>query len=106
MGGYNTFCEILSADKPAIIVPRTVPRLEQRIRAERMSALGYVGMLADDHGRDPAVMAAAIHTLPDRPPPSATDIPGALDGFPTINRIVDGWSHARLRRRWQLIPTG
>jgi predicted glycosyltransferase len=106
MGGYNTFCEILSADKPAIIVPRTVPRLEQRIRAERMSALGYVGMLSDDNGRDPAVMAAAIHTLPDRRPPSAIDIPGALDGFATINGIVDGWSHTRLRRRWQLIPTG
>lgn len=106
MGGYNTFCEILSADKPAIIVPRTVPRLEQRIRAERMSALGYVGMLSDDNGRDPAVMAAAIHTLPDRPPPSAIDVPGALDGFATINGIVDGWSQARLRRRWQLIPTG
>jgi predicted glycosyltransferase len=28
MGGYNTFCEILSFDKPALIVPRTTPRLE------------------------------------------------------------------------------
>ncbi|MEM9737095.1 MAG: glycosyltransferase, partial [Pseudomonadota bacterium] len=26
MGGYNTFCEILSMDKPAIICPRTAPR--------------------------------------------------------------------------------
>ena len=23
MGGYNTYCEILSFDKPALIVPRT-----------------------------------------------------------------------------------
>ena len=29
MGGYNTFCEILSFDKRAIIVPRTAPRMEQ-----------------------------------------------------------------------------
>ena len=35
MGGYNTFCEILSFDKRALIVPRTVPRLEQYIRAAR-----------------------------------------------------------------------
>ena len=35
MGGYNTFCEILSFDKPALIVPRVKPRLEQAIRAER-----------------------------------------------------------------------
>ena len=33
MGGYNTFCEILSFDKRALIVPRTRPRLEQYIRA-------------------------------------------------------------------------
>jgi predicted glycosyltransferase len=30
MGGYNTFCEILSLDKPGLIVPRRTPRLEQR----------------------------------------------------------------------------
>ena len=33
MGGYNTYCEILSFDKPALIVPRMRPRLEQLIRA-------------------------------------------------------------------------
>src|SRR5690606_34562403 len=29
MGGYNTFCEIVSFDKPALIIPRTRPRMEQ-----------------------------------------------------------------------------
>src|SRR4029079_11662367 len=33
MGGYNTFCEILSLDKRALIVPRTRPRLGQQHRA-------------------------------------------------------------------------
>ena len=42
MGGYNTFCEILSFDKRAIIVPRTAPRLEQYIRASRAQDLGLV----------------------------------------------------------------
>ena len=32
MGGYNTFCEVLSFDKPALIVPRVKPRLEQAHR--------------------------------------------------------------------------
>jgi len=41
MGGYNTFCEILSFDKPALIVPRTAPRLEQYIRAQRAAELGW-----------------------------------------------------------------
>lgn len=95
MGGYNTFCEILSADKPALIVPRTVPRLEQWIRAERMSRLGLVQMLPDDSRRDPAVMAGAVRGLRDAPPPSHVNIPGSLDGFGTINAIVDEWLSER-----------
>ena len=42
MGGYNTFCEILSFDKRALIVPRTAPRMEQYIRAARAQELGLV----------------------------------------------------------------
>ena len=52
MGGYNTFCEILSFDKKALIVPRMVPRLEQFIRASRAQELGLVSMLPDDGIRD------------------------------------------------------
>jgi predicted glycosyltransferase len=36
MGGYNTICEILSADKPAVIVPRIKPSQEQLMRCQRM----------------------------------------------------------------------
>jgi predicted glycosyltransferase len=91
MGGYNTFCEILAADKPALIVPRTVPRLEQFIRADRMSELGLVSMLVDDEQRSVKAMADAIWRLPYQAPPSSVDLPGYLDGFETINGIVDGW---------------
>jgi predicted glycosyltransferase len=91
MGGYNTFCEILAADKPALIVPRTVPRLEQFIRADRMSKLGVVSMLVDDDDRSITAMADAICRLPDQASPSSVDLPGYLDGFQNINRIVDGW---------------
>ena len=45
MGGYNTFCEILSFDKRAIIVPRTQPRLEQFIRARAARNIGLIEML-------------------------------------------------------------
>ena len=33
MGGYNTVCEILTQERPALIVPREAPRKEQLIRA-------------------------------------------------------------------------
>ncbi len=67
MGGYNTFCEILSFGKPALLVPRTTPRLEQYLRAERAQRLGLVRMLPDDGTRAPALMAAALRALPAMP---------------------------------------
>ena len=45
MGGYNTVCEVISFDKPALLVPRVVPRREQFIRAERLKNLGIVDLL-------------------------------------------------------------
>ena len=59
MGGYNTFCEILSFDKKALIVPRTRPRLEQFIRAQSARQQKLAEMLPDDGRRDPATMATA-----------------------------------------------
>ena len=35
MGGYNTMCEIVSARRPSLILPRSTPRQEQAIRARR-----------------------------------------------------------------------
>lgn len=90
MGGYNTFCEILSYDKPALIVPRSRPRLEQKIRAERMQELGLVRMLEDDGNRHPARMAQAIRALPGQTRPSSISVPGLLSGFEKINQMVDG----------------
>src|SRR5277367_1960783 len=78
MGGYNTFCEILSFDKPALILPRTVPRLEQYIRARRAAELGLVAMLSDEDARDPVKMAAALLQLTQQAPPSSVVIPGLL----------------------------
>lgn len=93
MGGYNTFCEILSFDKPALIVPRVRPRLEQAIRAGRADELNLVDVLYDrsqtgEGERDPRVMAAALHALPRRPPPSQAFVPDLLDGLPAISRAL------------------
>jgi predicted glycosyltransferase len=42
MGGYNSVCEIMSTDVPALIVPRTLARAEQRIRADSLAHAGFV----------------------------------------------------------------
>jgi len=91
MGGYNTFCEILSFDKPALIVPRVLPRREQWIRAHRAMELGIVEMLEPDAADDPRQMAAALHRLPSRPKPSRTSYRPALDGLATICEFVGAY---------------
>jgi predicted glycosyltransferase len=91
MGGYNTFCEILSADRPALIVPRTKPRMEQTIRAERMAKAGIVKWLSDEEGRDPMKMARMIRRLPNVPPPSAARDAQGFDGYTNLKAIMDGW---------------
>ena len=82
MGGYNTFCEVLSFDKRAVIVPRTVPRLEQWIRASRAEALGLVTMLDETRdGMTPEAMIAAIRRLPRQSLPSQALSDGLLRGL-------------------------
>ncbi len=86
MGGYNTFCEILSMDRPAVIAPRTRPRREQLIRAAAAERLGLVRMILPERdGRGPAAMARAIRGLAAQPRPSEVRLPGLLDG---VERVV------------------
>src|SRR6476646_276235 len=91
MGGYNTFCEVISLDKRALIVPRTEPRLEQYIRASRAAKLGLVSMLEADRTSDPAVMAAALRALPRQNRPSDVVVPGLLEGLKNVSRLVAPW---------------
>ncbi len=101
MGGYNTFCEILSLDKPALIVPRKSPRLEQAIRASCAERLGLVhqldGLDAPDKAHDPMEMARAIHALQTQPRPSEAIVPGLLDGLDRIQAITKPWLEAARR---------
>ncbi|MBK8175447.1 MAG: hypothetical protein IPK66_09380 [Rhodospirillales bacterium] len=91
MGGYNTFCEILSFDKPSLIVPRTEPRLEQFIRASRAQALGLTRMLDSEQDASTASMAEALRALPSQPRPSDVRIAGLLDGLEVIGDLFDQW---------------
>lgn len=107
MGGYNTVCEILSFDKPSLIVPRTRPRLEQFLRASRMQEMGLVKMLVPEASNvdtiaqpDWKVMATALRHLPQQSLPSEVVVPGLFDGLRNVNRLVDiaaGRRHERMR---------
>ena len=85
MGGYNTFCEVLSFDRRAVIVPRTRPRKEQYIRATRARELGLVQMLDEERGElTPDAMAMAIRNLPRQNSPSESGVDALLDGLPHV----------------------
>ena len=89
MGGYNTFCEVLSFDKPAVILPRKVPRLEQYIRASHAEDLGLCRMLDETRdGLTANAMIRAIRGLADQPPPSDAFQAGLLDGLDRVNDRV------------------
>jgi predicted glycosyltransferase len=101
MGGYNTYCEILSFDKPALIIPRTRPREEQLIRAQRASELGLIDMLHPDDSADATRLSGALKRLVERQPPSQTGKEEMrLEGLARISATVGEW----LDRREQYPP--
>ncbi len=103
MGGYNTYCEILSFDKPALIVPRVMPREEQLIRASRAAELGLIDMLLPEEAADPLRFAAALKALPDRNPPSKSAQGMTLEGLANISQIVGEWLGRRDREHLTVV---
>lgn len=84
MGGYNTITSVLSFGKPALIVPRTRPRREQWIRAERLAQMGLLSAIEPD-GLTPMVISNWLkQTDPPRPRPECVD----LFGLSRINARV------------------
>lgn len=84
MCGYNTFCEILSYDKPALYLPRTKPRLEQWVRATRAAELGLATLINEESANEPNHMAKAIRDLTDQQTPSESGWSIDLAGLDAI----------------------
>jgi predicted glycosyltransferase len=78
MAGYNTISEIVSLQKPAVVVPRIQPRREQLIRSERLQDLGLLRMIHPD-SLCPSVLASEVTSCFARqwkPPESVLDFSG------------------------------
>jgi predicted glycosyltransferase len=88
MAGYNTFCEILSYDKPALVIPRMEPRMEQTIRALRAQDLGLLTVLLPDGGLETGVMVEALRNLPHQEKPSVALRPDMLSGLDSIGDMA------------------
>ena len=97
LGGYNTFCEILSLKKRSLIVPRVTPRAEQLLRARAAAGLGLAQTLDPDR-LTPETLAEAIIHLPEQSPPATHRVPGLLDGLRFINQAVGEVARPKRRR--------
>lgn len=89
MGGYNIFCEILSFDKPALLLPRTTPRKEQYIRAFHAQNLGLLTMISDEDSQDPDKMTQALIKLNQQPAPSSSFQKNILNGLDNICSLTE-----------------
>lgn len=81
MGGYNTFCEILSFDKRALILPRSQPRKEQLIRARNAAEVGLLSMLDLASERLTETMIDSILILLKQDKPSKHQLDNLLNGL-------------------------
>lgn len=87
MGGYNTVCEILSAERRAVLIPRVRPVKEQLIRAERLSEAGYLRFLHPDDVT-PSSLAAAIDAELHGSVRTVSPFPLDLDGLDRVAETV------------------
>ena len=99
MAGYNTFCEILSLDKRAILVPRVLPRREQVMRAQRAASLELAYMLDPEGPHEPEIMTTALRNLLDQPLPSTRRATEMLNGLSVITDLVADRVGRPVRRR-------
>ena len=106
MGGYNTFCEILSLDKPALIMPRVAPRKEQLVRAQRASELGVARMFVPSDAVGVENFVKALQKLPHQPKPSLAMFPGFMDGVENVGRLAGRHFHPKLDHQLSLVKTG
>ncbi len=89
MGGYNTFCEILSFDRRALLVPRETPRLEQKIRSDFAEDNALASVLYHENAGKTELMIEALLCLPRQSKPSESICPDMLGGLEGVtNRIA------------------
>jgi predicted glycosyltransferase len=85
MGGYNTVCEVLATRRPALVVPRERPRLEQAVRADRLAAVTHLDVLRPGGASATALAAWLTGAVGREVPPH----PVRLDGLAVVPDLAD-----------------
>ena len=95
--GYNTAVDLLATGTPAVLVPFEAGReTEQRLRAERLAALGLARIVGEADLSPDALIAAVLDATAPETAPTAG--PFALDGSTRTVGIVEEMAAARRTR--------
>jgi predicted glycosyltransferase len=89
MGGYNSVCELLSLEKPALVVPRISPRTEQLIRARELSRRGCLRMLHPSEADPARLFAETKRLVEDRPKPALPPMDGLERTADALDELLD-----------------
>jgi predicted glycosyltransferase len=84
MAGYNTVCEILSAAKPAVIIPRIKPSQEQLMRAQRMQQKALFTVIHPDNLTPETLINQLLQVLEKPHQNHSVD----LDALPKITHYI------------------
>lgn len=103
MGGYNTVCEILSLRKPAIIIPRVFPRLEQLIRARRMARKGLLRMIHPESLTPDGLVNEIIASLEGASAPKHIL---NMDGLARVSELVQELVHPPVVQPFRKVGQG
>jgi predicted glycosyltransferase len=87
MAGYNTMTEILRFRKRAVIVPRSGPSAEQRMRTQILAARGLVTAVDPAELSPDALGAAIVHALKNQVGAPSSSFPG-LHGVANATRTL------------------
>jgi predicted glycosyltransferase len=87
MAGYNTTMNLLAARVPALVWPFAQNR-EQRLRSERLEAMGALQLL-EDADLEPSRLAALMGRMLERAERPAAGLD--LDGARATARWIDAW---------------
>lgn len=103
MGGYNTICEILTQETPALIIPREHPRKEQLIRAQCLKEEALIDFIGW-HDVTPQRLREKIFSLLD----NAEHYSEAMSSFQLtgLDTMLERLKFFRTQRTSNSPPTG
>jgi predicted glycosyltransferase len=98
MAGYNSLCEVLAWEKKAVVVPRTGPSAEQRMRSTLFSRRSLIRAIQPERLTSERLGAGLHRLLTAEDVPNRDNIP-PLDGAQRAADMLLDRVQARSRRR-------